>query len=477
MNNSVERWAMSFTLEEAVKTANWAVSARLNRSLTDVEIIVLRGAWYRQDYDQIAAQSQYATSYISQDVAPKLWKALTVALGEKVKKSNFKEPLKRFWEKHLLGEEMAFDSSRAVLDSKPHAGNFLPPVGARSAQKLEEHSDSKICYVERPPTELNCYETLRQPGALVRVKAPSLMGKTLLMARTLARLKASGYRTVSLSFELADRRTHFTDLDKFLRWFCFNVARELKLPTNQMDEYWYEEEVGSKVSCSIYFEEYLLVQEDRPLVLCLDDVDLLFPHPEIYEDFFGLLRSWYEKARSREEWKKLRLAIVHSTDAYIRLNINQSPFNVGMPIELSEFTPEQVEELARQHGITAHAEQIGAQGFVPLMEMVGGHPYLLEQTFAYLKTHPNVTLAQLLTMAPTEAGIYANHLRERWLNLQGNYQLAAAYKSVVNAQTPVPLEPVQAHQLQSMGLVKLQGNEAEPRCCLYRQYFQAMLGK
>lgn len=80
-------------------------------------------------------------------------------------------------------------------------------------------------------------------------------------------------------------------------------------------------------------------------------------------------------------------------------------------------------------------------------------------------------------MAPTEAGIYANHLRERWLNLQGNYQLAAAYKSVVNAQTPVPLEPVQAHQLQSMGLVKLQGNEAEPRCCLYRQYFQAMLGK
>jgi hypothetical protein len=34
-------------------------------------------------------------------------------------------------------------------------------------------------YVERPPTESRCYETITQAGALIRIKAPRQMGKTL----------------------------------------------------------------------------------------------------------------------------------------------------------------------------------------------------------------------------------------------------------------------------------------------------------
>ncbi|MBD0344470.1 MAG: AAA-like domain-containing protein, partial [Coleofasciculus sp. Co-bin14] len=325
-------------------------------------------------------------------------------------------------------------------------------------------------YVERSPIETTSYKALLQAGSLVRIKAPSLMGKTFLVTKVLALLVAQGYRTASLSFKLADRRTHFTNLDKFLRWWCSNLSRELGLP-NELDEYWDEEDMGSKVSCTTYFEDYLLAQADSPLVVCLDDVDLLFPHPEIYEDFFGLLRSWYEKARSRQRWKKLRLIIVHSTDVYIRLNINQSPFNVGLPIELSEFRPLQVQEFAQQHGLEPDISLVE-----PLMKLVGGHPYLLEQAFSHLKSHPETTVEQLLAEAPTEAGIYASHLRENWLHLRSHSELAAAFKIVVGSTTPVQLEPMQAYQLQSMGLVKLSGNEAEPRCCLYRQYFRQHLG-
>ena len=79
---------MKLDWEKAVHIANQAILLKVNRSLTDIEVIVLKGAWQRQEYDEIAAQHQYATSYISQDVAPKLWKLLSEALGEKVKKSN-----------------------------------------------------------------------------------------------------------------------------------------------------------------------------------------------------------------------------------------------------------------------------------------------------------------------------------------------------------------------------------------------------
>lgn len=319
-------------------------------------------------------------------------------------------------------------------------------------------------YIERPPVESICYETLLKPGALVRLKAPSLMGKTFLITRILSQITLERYCTVNLSFALADRSTHLTNLDKFLRWFCLNITRELGL-SNQLEEYWDEEGMGSKVSCTTYFEEYLLLQIDNPLVLCLDDLDLLFPYPEIYEDFFGLLRSWHEKARSRKLWPKLRLLIAYSTNVYIRLNINQSPFNVGVPIELPEFTREQVREFAKLNKLKVN------QNLEDLMTMVGGHPYLLQQAFSSLNNNHNLGLEELVRQAPTDESIYGNHLREHWLNLQQNTQLATAFKQVVIANRPVKLEPISAYQLQSMGLVKLSGNQVEVRCNLYRRYF------
>jgi AAA-like domain len=456
---------MIFDLDAAIQIANQAVCAKEKRKLTDVELIVFKGAWQREEYDNIAAKNQYAASYISHDVAPKLWKLLTESLGEKVKKNNFKETLRRYWEIQLAEREISGDSETIVKDNKQNVTEKL------QLSELNLETDKKLSdrYVERPPIESICYKTLLQPGSLLRIKAPNLMGKTTLIARILAQLTQDGYRTVNLSFELADRKTHFTNLNKFLRWFCLNLSRELKLP-GQLDEYWNEEDVGSKVSCTTYFEEYLLTNVDSPLVLCLDDVDLLFPYPEIYEDFFGLLRSWYEKAKRRQLWKKLRLAIIHATDVYIRLNINQSPFNVGLPIELSEFTCEQVRDLARKYGLKVDPAIIDS-----LMELVGGHPYLLELAFAHLKSYPDITLDLLLTQATTESGIYRHHLQEFCLNLQEHLELAIAFKQVIASNSPVQIEPMSAYQLQSMGLVKLSGNEVEPRCNLYRQYFGARL--
>ena len=445
---------MSFNLDEAIQIANQLMYKKFQRNLTDVEIIILKGAWNKEEYDAIAAKHQYATSYISQDVAPKFWKYLTQSLGEKVRKSNFKEALKRYWSGQSVSENTKICQENNVTNNQDEA-----------------FSTTSDIYVRRPTIESICYETIKQPGSLIRIKAPSFMGKTYLIDKLLSQFTRQNYRTVGLSFELADSSTHFTNLNKFLRWFCINLSRELGL-ANELDEYWDEEGMGAKVSCTTYFEEYLLADSETPLLLCLDDVDLLFPYPLIYEDFFGLLRSWYEKARSRKIWKKLRLVIAHSTDVYIRLNINQSPFNVGVPIELSEFTKEQVMELVRQHQLKMDESIIQ-----PLMELVGGHPYLLEQAFFYLKTHPLITISELLAQAITDEGIYSHHLREHWLNLQQNSELATAFKKVIFSSTLVQIEPVLAYQLQSLGLVKLSGNMVTPRCNLYNQYFRMHLDK
>ena len=214
-------------------------------------------------------------------------------------------------------------------------------------------------YIERHPQDTMCYEEIFKPGALIRIKAPRQMGKTSLMARILYKAREKGYQTIPLSFQHADQEI-FGSLEQLLRWLCVRVARKLNLPP-RLEDFW-TDAYGSKDNCTAYFEDYLLPEIATPLVLGMDEVDRIFQYSTIVDDFFGLLRAWYEEAGygfdGSSLWEKLRLVIVHSTEGYIPLDINQSPFNVGLPIELQDFNLDQVTDLACRHGLQLTADQI-----------------------------------------------------------------------------------------------------------------------
>ncbi|HAA31798.1 MAG TPA: hypothetical protein DCE56_33990 [Cyanobacteria bacterium UBA8553] len=328
-------------------------------------------------------------------------------------------------------------------------------------------------YVERVPYESQCYQAILKPGALIRIKAPQQMGKTTLLEKVLSKVRGQGYQTLTLSFELADS-TVLCNLRQFSRWFCASSAQSLGLP-NKLDEFW-DDIFGCNSNSTDYFQNYLLAEIKSPLVLALDNVDLVFEHPTIADDFCRLLRGWYDIARRGDRnstiWKKLRLVVVHSTEIYSGLDINRSPLGgIGLIIELSEFSQQQVQDLAQRHGLDwkiAEVEQ--------LMTMVGGNPYLVQLAVHHIKNQ-DITLEQLLLSSPTEAGIYSDHLRRHLKNLQQNPELAAAFSTVVTANHWVQIESEQAFKLNSMGLVNLQDNEVMPRCNLYRQYFRDRLKK
>jgi hypothetical protein len=321
-------------------------------------------------------------------------------------------------------------------------------------------------YVERPPIESRCYQSITKLGALLLIKAPQQMGKTSLMSRILEYAVSQGYRAVSVNMQLVDSKM-LQNLEQFLRWFCGYVGRSLNLP-NQLDAYW-DGFFGSKISCMDYFENYLLPHLNHPLVLGLDDIDHLFQYSEVVDDFLSLLRAVHEAAKHRQVWQKLRLILVHSTDVYIPLNIHQSPFNVGQRIELPEFLPEQVHDLAQRHGFDWEAAQVQQ-----LMDMVGGHPYLVRVALYHL-AQQETTLGQFLHLAPTEFGAYSSHLRRLLLILQQQPTLANTFKAIVDVSSPVRVEPLSTFKLYSMGLIRVAENVLTPRCELYRQYFRERL--
>ncbi len=381
-------------------------------------------------------------------------------------------------------EMAAILASRRSDTDQPHPVDLPPPLpppivtvagsGVASQVGLMELEEvggqvplGSVFYVNRPPMEERCFAAIAKPGALIRIKAPRQMGKSSLMLRMMQSVWDRGEQAAALNFQLAGQDC-LGDLDRFLQWFCLSLTDQLDLE-ERLADHW-KGALGCKNKCTNYFQRYLLPEIQTPIALCLDEVDEIFQHPAIATDFFGMLRAWHEEAKLKPIWRNLRLVIVHSKEVYIPLNINQSPFNVGVPIDLPPLTPDQVLDLARRHGL-AWAEPEVAE----LMSMVGGHPFLVRGALVPI-ARGEMTLAEVLAVAPTEGGLFGEHLRRHLLNLEGDAKLLAAMKLVLAMDQPVLIDTTEAFKLVSMGVVRYEGSRVVPLCDVYRQYFGDRLG-
>jgi hypothetical protein len=411
--------------------------------LNTLQEVIFRECWQGKTYQEIAHNYNYDTNYIRAS-ASRLWQFLSEALQEKVTKSNFHSILRQ------KQDRQRFAAVTLELPNKP----------------VPAYSNF---YIRRPSIENDCYQAISQPGMLMRLKASQKMGKTSLLNHILA-ANSSEYHAVKLDLQQADSSI-LGDFNKLIRWLAANFSSQLGLK-NLFDGYW-SENLGVKVSFTAYVEDYILKQLDKPLVLVIKRLQLIFPYTKVAQEFLPLLRFWYEEAMSYPIWQKLRLIVVQSTENYVSLNLNHSPFNVGLVITLPEFTPEQMFELAERHQLTSK------QGFnegdiEDLMNLIGGHPFLARLSFYNLAKYDR-TLLDLIKQAATETSIYIDFLHQHLKSLYENSTLAKAFSKVILSDSPVQLEPFIGYQLESLGLISLQGNEAIPSCHLYRLYFQDLL--
>jgi transcriptional regulator with XRE-family HTH domain len=339
-------------------------------------------------------------------------------------------------------------------------------AAAMSEDEGENRAADFSKYVERPPVEQLCLETVSQAGSLLRIKSAKGMGKTLLVDRILSQVDKREYKTVSLSFLQASKGI-LGDLDRLLSWFALIISKKLGLAA-LFQEKW-QEGLGL-YSCTAYFEDHLLKKLDKPLILVLEEIDSLFTYTSVADDFLSLFRLWHEEAKNNNTWQKLHLIITYSTENYVPADLNKSPLNVvGTEILLPDFTLEQVLTLANKY-----QANLGKDELQKIINLVGGHPYLIQKAI-YGITQKQLSLADFLETAATEAGIYGDHLRGHLLNLQEHPNLAAGMKKVVESSSPVDLGAAINWQLHSLGLVTFVQNAVQPRYPLYSDYFRYRL--
>ncbi|MFP4009449.1 MAG: AAA-like domain-containing protein, partial [Spirulinaceae cyanobacterium] len=372
--------------------------ALLNRGLSPIERLVLQQSWLGYSYNEIAENSSYVSGYIK-EVGSQLWQEISDRVGDRVTKKNLQLVLRDYCDRcNSVDTENSPKSFSTVLELPEPSEILFPGTPLTTCSSF---------YIPRPAIEVPILKTLQQSGCAIRIKGSQNMGKTSLLNCILDRATALNYRTVAIDLQEAEKSI-FVSLDRYLRWFCAQVSRKLDLEPRQ-EEYW-NLDLGSKVSCRIYFEAYLLQEIKTPIVLALDEVHRLFDYPEIAQEFLPMLRSWHEQAQRLETWQKLRLIIAYTSESSSPLKFNQSPFNVGIIVKLPPLTLDQMQDLAHCYSLPNLTGEEGLKRLAPLAAMVGGHPYLVHIAFYHL-CRGQMSLIDLLNQAPTPSGIYSDHLR------------------------------------------------------------------
>jgi hypothetical protein len=327
--------------------------------------------------------------------------------------------------------------------------------------------------VERPPAESKSYEVITQPGALIRIIAPRKMGKTSLMMRINHHAEVQKYRTVYLSLDQVGG-AELKSLDQFLQWFCISVTRKLQLPVEKVTLQWTDSILGEMDNCTEYFENVLLKEIHQPLVLGIDKMDKLFPYENLAGDFLGLLRAWHVQSVQNDIWQRLKLVLSYTGNVPPALYDKSPLFNSGIPIELVAFTEAQIQTLVNCYKVSWDAAKLKQ-----LTTLVGGHPYLLRLALHEI-AHRHVTLDRFLQEAPTDRGLYGEHLAHLFMELRASdtVDLVAAMKQVVTSAVPIQVDLTASVKLFSLGLVKpAPNNTIEPLCGLYRHYFRSRLNE
>lgn len=437
-------------IEEAITLVENKVFAATSEHLESLQINLLRGAWENKTYEQIAETYCFSVAH-TKAVGAKLWIFLSQIFNTKVHKRNFRLVV----EKNLVIEKQ-FSTHKNTINPA-----FLRPE--LPGGQLSVHSPF---YIERPPIEKRCHQAIQQPGALIRIYAPKQMGKTSLMTRILNQARQRGYHTTALSLELACQEV-LSNLETFLKWFCGSISKSIGLP-HHLQDYW-DQILGSNYSCTDYVENYLLSQLQEPLVIAVDEMDIIFQYPEIATDFCHLLKACHEKSKQNQKysnlWSKLRLVIIYSTENYLPLEFKTSLFNLGLSVELSEFNVQQVLHFAQVYGLNWQKNQAEK-----LMSLVGGYPYLIHQALHHI-WQGDITLEQLEQQNTVQEVIYREHLHCKLFMLRKYPELLKAFIQVTSTKKAVELEKLPALQLHSLGLVRLRGNQVMPSCNLYRYYF------
>jgi transcriptional regulator with XRE-family HTH domain len=369
--------------------------------------------------------------------------------------------LARFeYELELLEE---FSTLEPLSGPIPKPQARFEPWAALEAPAGAMRPDSPF-YVERT-ADSQLRHQLAGQGTTTTIQAGRQTGKTSLLIHAIHASQNEGRKDIYLDFQLVDRSS-LDDLSGLLRCLSEIIAEQLELGWDVVDGYWQAVRNPAQ-TFNRFIQREILVRLDQQILLAIDEADMLLD-AGYKKHFFALLRAWDSRRAFDANWRKLNLVVVISTHPYLLIDdVNLSPFNVGLNIQLKDFTLDQVASLNHRHGNPLKPHEVPV-----LMDLVGGHPYLVRQAY-YTLVSEGLLLPDLLAVAGSTEGPFGKHLLFYQHSLKKNPRLVGAFQQVLREQD-ISDESLM-ERLSSVGLVQQAEGKWRPRCGLYEQFFRRQL--
>jgi hypothetical protein len=227
-------------------------------------------------------------------------------------------------------------------------------------------------YVERQADTL-LLENVRK-GEFCYVLTPRQMGKTSLMVRTSATLRASGVRTVIV--DLTQLGTKLTAEQWYLGQ-VMRVAKDLELKTDYLAWWQQQSHLGHVQRFVNFLVEVALGEVAGPVVVFVDEIDTTLDL-SFSDDFFAAIRSLYIQRAIDNRLDRLTFVLlgVASPSDLIR-DAKRTPFNIGVRIPLTDFSESEASVLAP--GLAPDSNS-ASQLLKGILFWTGGHPYLTQKT-------------------------------------------------------------------------------------------------
>jgi WD40 repeat protein len=259
--------------------------------------------------------------------------------------------------------------------------------------------DAPSYVVRRADDEL--YEGLSR-GEFCYILTPRQMGKSSLMARTVARLRQEGAAAVAV--DLTAIGQNLTP-EQWYDGLLLQIGESLQIE-EELDDFWQNHpRLGPMQRWMHALREVVLARVPGRIVIFIDEIDAVRSLPFSTDEFFAGIRECYNRRNEDPEFARLTFCLlgVASPSDLIR-DTRITPFNIGRRIELTDFTEAEAAPLAAGLLTSPPApprsgegscsspldaappprsgEGVGGRG-KPLLRRIlywtGGHPYLTQR--------------------------------------------------------------------------------------------------
>jgi beta-lactamase class A len=168
-----------------------------------------------------------------------------------------------------------------------------------------------------------------------------------------------------------------------------------------------ERELLSPVQRFAEFIETVVLQEiDAPIVIFVEEIDRLLSLKFGMDDFFGLVRSFFEDRPTKPDYNRLTFSFLGvATPTDLIQSHNTSAFNIGYAVEMAGFTL--TEALPLMQGLASKVAN--PQDYLAeAVKWTGGQPFLIQRLLGMMEK-------ELAGIAPPEniAGWVENLVQER----------------------------------------------------------------